>query len=839
MATIISLRIRGLILSAIGVGAVALVSGASPATRASMPAALALAGKPVEVVVGLRQPSLARFFADRRSFQSLARARGHLDTRAPAALDYTRTLAAGQRAVQARIVRAIPRARVRWHYRVVLDGLAVVVPERDVALLSRVPGVATVYPSVRYRSLDDKSPGVIGAPQLWGPDLATAGQGVRIGIVDDGIDQAHPFLAPAGLKVPAGFPRGQRAYTTGKVIVARAFAPPSPSWKYAKRPFDPQFSEHGTHVAGIAAGDHGTNTDRVPGRGSVKGLSGVAPAAYLGNYRVLTIPTASGVGLNGNTPEIAAGIEAAVADGMDVINLSLGEPEINPKRDAVAAAIDAAADAGVVPVVAAGNDGDGFGRGSVDSPGSAAKAITAAAVTEGKAMASFSSIGPTPLSLRMKPDVAAPGVDITSSVPQRAGTWAVLSGTSMAAPHVAGAAALLRQRHPAWTVAQIKSALVQTASPAFAGGREAPTTQEGGGLVNLPRADDPLLFAAPTGLAFGLLKPGSSVSRTVTLTDAGGGAGPWAVSVAQQSSSPGVSISVPSTASVPGSLTIRVTVRAGALQRDLTGFVVLGRGTDTRRIPYWLRIERPQLRLERHGALRRTGTYRGNTRGKPARVSAYRYPDTPSGIGLPSSLGGPEQVFRVDVRRSTANFGVAILSHAPGVHVQPRIVLAGDENRLAGFAALPYTGNPYLSSFQEPRPVAAVLGPSRGAYDVVFDTPSGTRPGRFTFRFWIGDRTPPRVRVTTPVVRPGAALRLAVTDAGSGVDPSTLFVTVDGRERGISWRSGRAEVGTAGLGPGRHRLVVVASDLQELKNDENVARILPNTRVLRTTFAVR
>src|SRR5204863_497257 len=103
----------------------------------------------------------------------------------------------------------------------------------------------------------------------------------------------------------------------------------------------------------------------------------------------------------------------------------------------------------------------------------------------------FSSIGPTPLSLRMKPDVAAPGVDVTSSVPQREGAWAVFSGTSMAAPHVAGAAALLRQRHPAWTVEQIKSALVQTAAPALAGGREASTTREGGGLADLPRADDP------------------------------------------------------------------------------------------------------------------------------------------------------------------------------------------------------------------------------------------------------------------------------------------------------------------------------------------------------------
>jgi subtilisin family serine protease len=828
-------------LAAIGVAAVTLASGAAPALQPSRPpAALTLAGNPVEVVVALHRPPLARAFAQGRAFQSLATRRGHLDVRAPAARAYTRALAAEQRTLAARIVRELPGAKVRWRYQVVLDALAVVVPKGQVARLARVPGVARVYPSVTYRRLASASPATIGAPQVWGPNLETAGQGVKIGIVDDGVDAQHPYFSPAGLKMPAGFPRGQRAYTNAKVIVARSFAPPSPRWKYATKPFDPQFSEHGTHVAGIAAGDHGTRADRVPGRGAVAGLSGVAPLAYLGNYRVLTIPTSSGVGLDGNTAEITAGIEAAVRDGMDVINLSLGEPETNPKRDAVVAAIDAAADAGVVPVVAAGNDGDVFGRGSVDSPGSAAEAITAAAVTEGRDVADFSSVGPTPMSLRMKPDVSAPGVDVTSSVPQHEGTWASYSGTSMAAPHVAGAAALLRQRHPAWTVEQVKSALVQTASPALAGGgREAPATREGGGIVNVPRADNPLVFADPTGLSFGLVRAGTAVTRTVALTDAGGGAGPWTVSLVRQTTAAGVTISAPATAQVPGSLPIRVTAANDAQQRDLTGFVVLRRGADSRRIPYWLRAERPQLGLERHGVLRRTGTYRATTRGAPSRVGSYRYPDAPSGMALATDLGGPERVFRVTLRRPAANFGVAVLSTVRGVRVEPRIVAAGDENRVQGFESLPYTSNPYLSSFDVARPVVATLLPDKGSYDVVFDTPTGARPGAFTFRFWVGDTTAPRVRLLTRTIPAGAALRLAVTDAGSGVDAETLFAAVDGTARTVRWRAGRATLAPGVLAPGRHKLVVVASDLQELKNDENVARILPNTRVLRTTFVVR
>ena len=97
----------------------------------------------------------------------------------------------------------------------------------------------------------------------------------------------------------------------------------------------------------------------------------MAPRAYLGNYKALSVPT-PGVGLDGNAAEIVAAIEAAVKDGMNVINLSIGEPEVEPSRDLVARAIDAAAAAGVIPVIAAGNDFDDYGRGSVASPGTAA-----------------------------------------------------------------------------------------------------------------------------------------------------------------------------------------------------------------------------------------------------------------------------------------------------------------------------------------------------------------------------------------------------------------------------------------------------------------------------------
>ncbi len=98
---------------------------------------------------------------------------------------------------------------------------------------------------------------------------------------------------------------------------------------------------------------------------------------------MLTTPTPS-FGLDGNGPEIARAIDRAVADGMDVLNLSLGEPEVESANDLVARAIHGAALAGVVTVVAAGNSGDDLGGGSVSSPGSAPDAITVAATSVGR-----------------------------------------------------------------------------------------------------------------------------------------------------------------------------------------------------------------------------------------------------------------------------------------------------------------------------------------------------------------------------------------------------------------------------------------------------------------------
>jgi subtilisin family serine protease len=431
---------------------------------------------------------------------------------------------AQQRAFRANVAARVPSARIGWRYRLVANGFSISVPRTDLSQLRSLPGVREVLPATSYAPRETSSPEEIGAPALWGAGLATAGQGMKIGIIDSGIDPGHPFFDPAGYTMPSGFPKGQKRFTTAKVIVARAFPPKTGATAASVRlAFDPDDNSHGTHVAGIAAG----NADTPTGQGRI---SGVAPRAYLGNYKVF-VETDSGLTPNANSPAIVAAIEAAVADGMNVINFSGGEPEIEPRRDIVALALDAAAAAGVVPVIAAGNDYNDFGAGSVSSPGNAEDAITVGAVENNGARrihADFSSVGPTTISLRLKPDVAAPGVDILSSI--SGGAWAELSGTSMATPHVAGAAALLLERHPSWTVAQVKSALVQTGVDSLDESKHlAGPRFQGGGVVTLQRADHPLLFANPTALSFGLLQRGQEATRTIGLDDAGGGAGSWNV----------------------------------------------------------------------------------------------------------------------------------------------------------------------------------------------------------------------------------------------------------------------------------------------------------------------
>jgi subtilisin family serine protease len=831
--------------------ALALLAACALLAGASGAASPRPSGNLVEVVVTLPRPSLAVAVAHSRTLAAAVRRSHSVSLRAPAAISYLRTLAAEQRTLAARLAETIPTARINWHYGVALDGVSVVLPASELARLHALPG-ATVWPTVTYHALRDggsvaaettASPGLplIGATALWGKNLASAGQGLKIAVVDDGVEQAHPYLHPSGFSYPAGFPKGNTAFTTPKVIVARAFPSPSTHWKYANRPFDPALSYHATHVAGIAAGDHDTPTASDGG----SRISGVAPKAYLGNYKALTVPTGN-FGLDGNSPEIAKAIDQAVADGMNVINLSIGEPEVEPRRDIVVRALTNAAAAGVVPVVAAGNDYDIAGLGSIGSPENAPAAITVAASTMGNGdgthpdhIADFSSAGPTPVSLQLKPDVTAPGVDVLSSVP--AHDFEVLDGTSMATPHVAGGVALLLQRHPTWTVQEVKSALASTGDEVHPTGRsgEVSVLRQGGGRIDLVRANRPLIFTSPISVGWGLVRRGFSSTKQLATADAGGGNAPWLVSIHQQSMPRGAKVEPLAKTLVAGSqLALRLTVSQNAAGGDGTGYVVLTRGADVRRIAFWFHVEIPRLGLDPQRILREPGLYHGNTAGKASHVAAYRYPQRGLAPGVPTRLGGPEQVFRFTLRRPVANFGVAIIRKARGVRVSPRLVADNDENHVVGYTGIPARLNPY-EGFYRGEPVVGAVLPEPRTYEFVFDTPTRGKPGGFTFRFWVNDTSPPSIRALGHKGRIGRPIRVAVRDAGSGVDPRSLKARVGGGWVRFTYFHGVLMLRTKGLRPGRQAMTVRASDYQEAKNTEDVGPVLPNTRVLHTTVTLR
>src|SRR5438270_2743842 len=265
-------------------------------------------------------------------------------------------------------------AQVIREYDTVLNGVAVQLNGASLDSLKAGPGVSLVEPSLTYAPTMNRSVGVINAPAAWAAvgGVANAGAGIKIGVIDTGIDQTHPFLTDDTLNPPAGFPKfdpGNQQFTSKKVIVARVYF----TAKQGKSFTAEALQEHGTHVSGTIAGVNGTTAPANGKTPAVTGLTGVAPKAFLGNYNVFP-----GDITNATSHDIAQAIDDAVKDGMDVINMSLGGG-IRGFQDQLTVASNRAAKAGVVVAIAAGNSGPGVN--TVESPGQAADAITACAST--------------------------------------------------------------------------------------------------------------------------------------------------------------------------------------------------------------------------------------------------------------------------------------------------------------------------------------------------------------------------------------------------------------------------------------------------------------------------
>ncbi|MFJ8660560.1 S8 family serine peptidase [Streptomyces sp. NPDC093795] len=282
-------------------------------------------------------------------------------------------------------------------------------------------GLAKLWLDGRVKASLKESVPLIGAPQAWAAGYD--GKGVKVAVLDTGIDVNHPDFA--------GLIDGTASFVPGEAVT--------------------DVNGHGTHVAGT-----------IIGSGSASGgdNKGVAPGADLFVGKVL-----GGAEGYGQDSWVMAGMQWAAESGADVVNMSLGDSYPTDGSDPMSQTVDAlSAQYGTLFVIAAGNAGPE----SISSPGAAASALTVAATDKEDRLASFSSTGPLAYSGAMKPDIAAPGVAITAARSQEMtdggeGLYRTISGTSMATPHVVGAAAILAQRHPDWTGAQLKEHLMSTA----------------------------------------------------------------------------------------------------------------------------------------------------------------------------------------------------------------------------------------------------------------------------------------------------------------------------------------------------------------------------------------
>jgi uncharacterized protein (TIGR03437 family) len=315
------------------------------------------------------------------------------------AMDYRQQIEARQRTLRTEL--ASRKVQVTGSVSTLLNAIFVVAPASRVAELKGLPGVQDVVPIRRYKLKLNRATQLVNAPAAWNAlnGVQNAGAGIKIAILDTGIDQTHPAFQDASLPMPSGYPICSGSdcdFTSNKVIVARSYVrqlaagsdPANPAADSRPDDYSPRDrAGHGTAVASIAAGV--TNTGLVT-------ITGMAPKAYLGNYKIYGSPE-----VNATTADdvIIQALDDAINDGMDVISFSSGGPAFFGPLDSgavcgnspgvpcdlSAAAFENAAKAGMIIVAAAGNDGaDGnyyptFN--SIASPGDAPSVISVGATT--------------------------------------------------------------------------------------------------------------------------------------------------------------------------------------------------------------------------------------------------------------------------------------------------------------------------------------------------------------------------------------------------------------------------------------------------------------------------
>ncbi|WP_326767557.1 S8 family serine peptidase [Streptomyces sp. NBC_01591] len=319
----------------------------------------------------------------------------------------------------------------------------------------------------RVEATLDRSTAQVHAPEAWAAGYD--GKNTKVAVLDTGVDAEHPDLVD-------------------RVATSKNFTDSTTSNDRVG---------HGTHTASTVGGSGAASDGR---------RKGVAPGSSLLIGKVLND---QGYGLNS---WIIAGMQWAVDQQADVVSMSLGSSAVGDCTDPVAQATEQLSQSKhTLFVVAAGNAGSATE--TVSSPGCVPSVLTVGAVDRDDTTAWFSSRGPVAVTHTLKPEIAAPGVDISAANAGGRGIYAyrTMSGTSMATPHVAGAAAVIRQAHPDWTAQQIKAALV---SSARTGGKVAGADQTGGGVLDVFAAVNQKVLSAPAVQAGSYNWPQDDSDRT-------------------------------------------------------------------------------------------------------------------------------------------------------------------------------------------------------------------------------------------------------------------------------------------------------------------------------------
>jgi minor extracellular serine protease Vpr len=336
-------------------------------------------------IVSLNSPAAASYEGGIPGLARTKPARGRLDVDSPAYAAYLRHLENEHANFRAYLSRQAPQARIVEEYQTVLNAVAVELNGAQLATLSRGPGVRAVAPSALYQPTMNISTDLIGASAVWA-DLggqSDAGSGIQVAIIDTGIDLTNQFFDDTGLPAESQIDECDdqdndpaTPDTNNKVVVCRVYTSGVAPGASDENP--ELFFDHGTHVAGTVGGRAGTSGTVAGTDVTLTDLSGVAPGVTLGNYNVFPGFGSGFIAFGGSafSHDIAAALEDAVLDGMDVANMSLGG-SVQGVHDFLAEASNAAVDAGMVVVVAAGNSGPGDA--TIESPGSAEKVITAGA----------------------------------------------------------------------------------------------------------------------------------------------------------------------------------------------------------------------------------------------------------------------------------------------------------------------------------------------------------------------------------------------------------------------------------------------------------------------------